>query len=171
MPNEAVKRAGWRNVFLRRDVDMTRGGIAGNMIRFAVPLLLGNFLQQLYNLTDTWVIGQMEDSAAYAAVGNIGPVINILIGFFLGFSTGAGVVISQYYGKKDYRGVHDAVHTTVAATLVMALIFTALGVAMTPMILRVMLHVDPSDPETLVVYPHAVRYLTIYFFGVSGLLL
>lgn len=171
MPPDAAAAPQKKFSLLKRDVDMTRGSIVGNMIRFAVPLLLGNFLQQLYNLTDTWVIGQMDDSAAYAAVGNIGPVINILIGFFLGFSTGAGVVISQYYGKKDYKGVHDAVHTTVAATLVMALIFTVLGVSMTPLILRVMLHVDPSDPETLVVYPHAVRYLTIYFFGVSGLLL
>ncbi len=171
MPDEAVRRSGWRNIFLRRDVDMTKGGIAGNMIRFAVPLLMGNLLQQLYNLTDTWVIGRMDDSAAYAAVGNVGPVINILIGFFLGFSTGAGVVISQYYGKKDQAKVHDSVHTTVAATLIMCVIFTTLGVSMTPLLMRMMLHVDPSDPETMIVYPYAVRYLTIYFAGVSSLLI
>ena len=171
MPDEAVRRSGWRNIFLRRDVDMTKGGIAGNMIRFAVPLLMGNLLQQLYNLTDTWVIGRMDDSAAYAAVGNVGPVINILIGFFLGFSTGAGVVISQYYGKKDWSKVHDSVHTTVAATLIMCVIFTTLGVSMTPMLMRMMLHVDPSKPETMIVYPYAVRYLTIYFSGVSSLLI
>lgn len=171
MPDESVKRMRLKDFFIRRDVDMTQGSIAGNMIRFAVPLLMGNFLQQLYNLTDTWVIGQLDDSAAYAAVGNLTPIINILIGFFLGFSTGAGVVISQYYGKKNFDKVHDAIHTTVAATLIMCVIFTTLGVTMTPLLLRLMLHVDEAKPETLVVFPYAVRYLTIYFSGVSALLI
>ncbi|MBO7519378.1 MAG: MATE family efflux transporter, partial [Clostridia bacterium] len=80
---------------------MTEGSIVKNLVKFALPLLLGNMFQQLYNMVDTYVIGQTGDISAYAAVGSVGPIINILIGFFLGFSAGAGVVISQYFGAGD----------------------------------------------------------------------
>lgn len=69
---------------------MTVGSIPGNLIRFALPLLAGNLFQQFYNMVDTWVIGQTGETGAYAAVGSVGPIINILIGFFLGLSSGAG---------------------------------------------------------------------------------
>ena len=89
---------------------MTEGPIAPLMIRFAIPLLLGNLFQQLYNTVDTWVVGNFVSNEAFSAVGTVGPIINMLIGFFLGLSSGAGVVISQYYGarrheepKEDYR--------------------------------------------------------------------
>ena len=85
----------------RRDMDMTSGSIVSNILKFAFPLLLGNLFQQLYNMVDTWVIGQTGNNGAYAAVGSVGPIINTLIGFFLGLSSGAGVLISQYYGAKD----------------------------------------------------------------------
>lgn len=74
----------------KHDVDMTVGSIPGNLIRFALPLLAGNLFQQFYNMVDTWVIGQTGETGAYAAVGSVGPIINILIGFFLGLSSGAG---------------------------------------------------------------------------------
>ena len=95
---EAIKRLGFGK---KKAMDMTRGSIAKNIIVFALPLLVGNLFQQLYNLVDTWVIGQTGNTAAFAAVGSVGQVINILIGFFLGFSSGAGVIISQYFGAKD----------------------------------------------------------------------
>ena len=152
-------------------MDMTDGNILGQLIRFALPLLLGNLFQQLYNMVDTWVIGQTGDNAAYAAVGNVGPVTNIMVGFFVGFSTGAGVVISQYFGKKDFEMVKKAVHTAVAVTGILCVVFTAAGVLMTPTVLRLMLHVDPADPASMNVYYPAKRYLTIYFAGISGLLL
>ena len=153
----------------RHDVDMTEGNIAGNLIRFALPLLVGNLFQQLYNMVDTWVIGQTGQDGAYAAVGSVGPIINILIGFFSGLATGAGVVISQYYGSKDDKRVHDTVHTSIAMTLVMAVLFTVLGVVMTPWILGLML--DSSSENPAAVYPFAKTYLTIYFAGVTGLLI
>ena len=84
---------------------MTTGSIAGNLLRFAIPLLIGNLFQQLYNMVDTWVIGQTGMNDAYAAVGSVGPIINILIGFFSGLSSGAGVVISQNFGAKNEQGV------------------------------------------------------------------
>ncbi len=152
----------------RKDMDMTEGNIIKNIVIFALPLLAGNLFQQLYNMVDTWVIGQTGNSGAYAAVGSIGPVTNILIGFFMGLSAGAGVVISQYYGAKDFENLKKAVHTSVALTLILGAIFTVIGVAMTPTVLKLMLH---SDGNEGVVYPYAKTYLTIYFSGVLGLMI
>ena len=96
--SSAVKRmVGGR----RHDMDMTTGSIAGNLILFALPLLLGNLFQQLYNMVDTWVIGQTGDTGAFAAVGSVGPIINIMIGLFSGLASGAGVVISRHFGAKE----------------------------------------------------------------------
>ena len=103
----------------KRDVDMTQGSVVGHLVRFAVPLIAGSLFQQLYNMVDTWVIGQTGVNAAYAAVGSIGPVTNILIGFYSGFATGAGVIISQYFGRKDNEGVQKAVHTTIFGMLIL----------------------------------------------------
>lgn len=152
----------------RSDIDMTEGSIFGNLLRFAFPLLIGNLFQQLYNLVDTWVIGQTDEAGAYAAVGSVGPIINILIGFFLGLSSGAGVIISQYYGAKNEQKVRDTVHTALFMTLVLGVIFTVIGVAMTPWILRLMLGGDEAASVTL---PYARTYLTIYFAGVMGLMI
>ena len=90
-------------------VDMTEGNITGHLIRFALPLLAGNIFQQLYNMVDTWVVGNFVSNEAFSAVGTVGPIVNMLIGCFLGFSSGAGVVISQYYGARRTERVHDAV--------------------------------------------------------------
>ena len=95
----------------RRDVDMTRGNVYGLLIRFAVPLLLGNLFQQLYNTVDTWVVGNYVGKEAFSAVGTVNPILNMLIGFFMGLSTGAGVVISQYYGAKQEDKVQETVRS------------------------------------------------------------
>ena len=150
---------------------MTEGNIYKNIIRFALPLLVGNLFQQLYNMVDTWVIGQTGVNGAYAAVGSVGPIINILIGFFSGLATGAGVVISRYYGSRDEGNVRKAVHTVIALTLGLAVVFTVLGVTMTPLVLRLMLHTDGAAADAESVYPYAKTYLTIYFAGVAALML
>ena len=151
-------------------MDMTQGSIVENLVFFSIPLLIGNLLQQLYNMCDTWVIGKYGEDAAFAAVGNVGPITNIMVGLFLGFSTGAGVIISQYYGKGDTENVQKTVHTAVTLTIWLSVIMTAIGVLGTPLILKSMLHVDPADPETMVVYNYAKPYLTIYFAGIASLL-
>lgn len=79
-----------RHARTRRDVDMTRGGITRHLIEFALPLLAGNVFQQLYNMVDTWVVGNFVSNEAFSAVGTVGPIINMLIGFFMGLSSGAG---------------------------------------------------------------------------------
>ncbi len=151
----------------KRDIDMTVGSIAGNLIRFTLPLLLGNLFQQLYNMVDTWVIGQSGNNGAYAAVGSVGPVINTLIGFFSGLATGSGVVISQYFGAKDEKKVHRAVHTAMMLTVVFAVVFSVLGYFLAPQLASLMLETDNSDPAVL---EAASVYLRIYFAGVSGLM-
>ncbi len=150
----------------KRELDMTQGSIIGNLMKFALPLLVGNLFQQLYNMVDTWVIGQTGENGAYAAVGSVGPIINILIGFFSGLATGAGVIISQHFGAKDRDGVRRAVHTSMAMTLVMGVLFTIIGVTMAPLMLKLMLRDTSSE-----IFPFAKQYLTIYFSGVMGLML
>ena len=148
----------------RYDVDMTQGSITKHLINFSLPLLLGNLFQQLYNMVDTWVVGNYVSNEAFSAVGTVGPVINTLIGFFLGLSSGAGVVISQYYGAGREEKVRQAVHTALMLTLVLGVVFTAAGIAMTPLMLQLMK--TPAE-----VAPEQAAYLRIYFAGVIGLLL
>ena len=148
----------------RRDVDMTEGSIIRHLITFAFPLLIGNIFQQLYNTVDTWVVGNYVSNEAFSAVGTVGPIITMLIGFFLGLSSGAGVVISQYYGAKKYDKVQDTVHTAILMTIILAVIFTFLGIAMAPFMIRFM-----KTPESVI--PESTAYLTIYFSGVIGLML
>lgn len=80
--------------------DMTQGSIWKQLLLFSLPLMAGNLFQQLYNTVDSIVVGNFVGKEALAAVGSVGPIINSLIGFFMGLSTGAGVIISQYYGCK-----------------------------------------------------------------------
>ena len=148
----------------RRDTDMTQGSIPRLLISFAVPLLIGNIFQQLYNTVDSIIVGNFVGRQALAAVGCTGPIINALIGLFAGLASGAGVVISKFYGAKDDEKLHASVQTTIALTLIMCVVLTFLGVIATPFMLRLM--ATPDD-----VFPEAVEYLRIYFWGVSGLLL
>ncbi len=152
----------------RHDRDMTQGSIVRNLILFTLPLLAGNLFQQFYNMVDTWVIGQTGENNAFAAVGSVAPIINILIGFFPGLASGAGVVISQYYGAKREEEVQRATHTALCMTLVLGVVFTVIGVVMAPWMLQMMLHTDGGDDG---VYPFAKTYLTIYFAGVIGLMI
>ncbi len=147
-----------------RGADMTQGNIASHIISFAIPLLLGNLFQQLYNTVDTWVIGNYASNEAFAAVGSVGPIVNMLIGTFSGLSSGAGVVISQYYGAKDEKRVSEAVHSSVVMTLILSVLFTVFGTLASPLLLRLMK--TPTD-----VFPESNTYLTIYVAGITGLLI
>ncbi len=143
--------------------DMTEGSIIRHFIVFAMPLLAGNLFQQLYNTVDTWVVGNYVGNAAFSAVGSVGPITNMLIGFFSGLASGAGVVISQYFGAKKYDKVEKSVHTSIVMTLLLALAFTVIGLGMT----TPMLHLMKATED---VFPEARTYLLIYFGGVSGLM-
>ena len=148
----------------RHDTDMTQGSISRLLFAFAVPLMLGNLFQQLYNTVDSLIVGNFVSKQALAAVGCTGPIINTLIGLFSGLAAGASVVISQYYGAKDEEKLGKAVHTTVMLTLVTCVLLTVVGVWATPLMLELM--DTPAD-----VIGEAELYLRIYFGGVAGLLL
>ena len=152
-----------KQLVFRRDTDMTKGSIWEHLIWFALPLLVGNIFQILYNTVDSIVVGNFVGKQALAAVGGSGPIINTLIGIFNGLSSGATVVVSQNYGAHDNKRVSEAVHSTIALTAVLSVIFTIVGMLGTPLMLRMM-----AVPED--VMPEALTYLRIYFAGVSGLL-
>lgn len=147
-----------------RDLDMTQGVIWKQLLIFALPLMVGNIFQQLYNTVDSIVVGNFVGKEALAAVGSVSPIITSLIGFFIGLSAGAGVVISQAYGAKDDERVSKAVHTTMTLTFLLCIVFSVLGVVITPVMLRLM--GTPAD-----VFPQAEQYLDIYFAGAAGLLI
>lgn len=147
-----------------KDVDMTQGVIWKQLLWFALPLLIGNIFQQFYNTVDSIIVGNFVGKEALAAVGSVGPIINTLIGFFMGLSTGAGVVISQAYGGKQNKKVGKAVHTTLMMTLFLCVVLTVMGILMIPTMLNLM-----STPEDI--FNEAYCYLEIYFAGVTGLLI
>ncbi len=147
----------------RNDIDMTEGSIIGLLIKFAAPLMLGYLFQQLYNTVDMLVVGNYVGKEALAAVGCTGPIVNTLIGLFMGLSIGSNVIISQYYGAHDFDSVHDVVHTTVFMTFILSVIMTIIGVAFVPYMLAFMN--TPDDVINL-----SSQYLRIYFYGITGLL-
>ena len=144
--------------------DMTQGTIWKHLLAFALPLMIGNLFQQLYNTVDSIVVGQFVSKQALAAVGSTTSIINMLVGFFSGVSVGAGVIISQRFGAKDPEGVHKAVHTTISLTLIIGFVGTVVGFVLAPIMLTLMK--TPQD-----VFVEAKTYLQIYFGGISGLML
>lgn len=137
---------------------MTEGVIWKQLIFFSIPLLIGNLFQQLYNTVDSVVVGQFIGKEALAAVGSSNPLINLIIGMFLGISVGAGVIVSQYYGAKNKEKMGWAVHTSIALSIVGGLFLTLIGVALSPVILRWM-----KTPDE--VLADSVLYFRIFFLG------
>ncbi len=148
----------------RATMDMTQGSITRELILFAIPLLAGNVFQQLYNTVDSIIVGREVGASALGAVTSVAPAINTLVGFFMGFSTGASVIISHNFGAKDIQGLRKAVHTAVACTFFLGLVLMVVGYFITPPLLVFM-----STPDS--VMPLATRYLQIYFLGILGLML
>ena len=145
-------------------MSMTEGTIWKKLVRFAIPLLLGNLFQQLYNAVDSLVVGNFCGNEALAAVSSSGSMQHLLIGFFQGVFIGASVIISRCFGAKDDEGMDEAIHTTVVFSLAMGVILTILGVTFTPTILRWM-----GTPEN--VMPNSVTYFRIYCMGLLGMVL
>ena len=146
------------------EADMTQGSIPRLLIHFSVPLLAGTLLQQMYGFVDAWIVGNYVSDAAFSALGALEPIILTLVNGFVGFSSGAGVVIAFYYGSGRHEEQADAVHTALAASAVISLLLTVLGVSLSPLMLQLM----KVQGE---VFDAAVAYLRIYFGGVTGLCL
>lgn len=128
------------------------------MLLFALPVFLGNVLQQFYNTFDTWVVGKFLGDNALAAVSSSGSLIFMMVGFFNGVAMGAGVMIARYFGARDDKSMELAIHTDVAFGLSAGVILTVAGVAFTPTILGWM--GTPAE-----VMPQSVSYFRCYFCG------
>ena len=140
---------------------MTQGPIWKRITYFALPIFLGNLFQQMYNTADSLIVGNFLGKNALAAVSSTGSLIFMLIGFLSGIAIGAGVVISRYFGGNKLEEMSQAVHTTVAFGLVAGVVMTAVGVGLSPQILRWM-----DTPEN-VMY-NSQLYLSIYLMGSLG---
>lgn len=143
---------------------MTDGNIWSRIIKFALPLALGYLFQQLYTAVDSIIVGNFVSKQALAAVGTTTPIVNMLIGFFTGLSSGASVVIARNFGAQNEKKVQDAVHTAIAMIFVLSIFATAIGVFMVPYMLRFMK--TPDD-----VFIESQTYLTIYFAGIASLMI
>ena len=143
--------------------DMTEGSIIKQVTLFALPLMLGNIFQMLYNTVDSIVVGNFVGKQALAAVGSTTMIVNMMVFFFNGFSTGAGVIIANLFGARNMEKLHKAIETTMAATFLLSVLFTVAGVAAVKPMLRFM-----ATPED--VFGEATVYLQIYIGGISGLL-
>ena len=144
---------------MKKSTVMTEGSIWKKILFFSIPLILGNLFQQLYNTVDSIIVGNYIGSEALAAVGSSGSLINLLIGFCIGASAGAGVVIAQFYGAQDREGVRKAVHTTIAIAIAAGAVLTVVGIVATPILLKAM-----GTPQE--VFDQASIYLKVYFGGI-----
>ena len=144
--------------------DMTEGAIFRQLLVFALPLVLGNVFQMLYNTVDSIIVGNFVSKQALAAIGSTTMIVNMMVFFFNGFSVGAGVAIGQYFGARDLEKLHRAIETTMTATFLLSVFFSLAGVVLVEPLLHLM-----NTPDD--VFRDATVYLRIYLGGISGLLI
>ena len=144
-----------------KTIDMTQGEPLGLIVRFSLPLLVGNAFQQLYNMVDSWVVGQFVGTTALAAVGIAFPVVFLLSSLFIGLSIGASVMIAQFIGSEDRDAVRRSVNTAYGAFMVSIIPLTLFGLAIAGPVLRLI-----QVPEST--YDQAHIYLLVVFAGIIG---
>ncbi len=141
--------------------DMTVGKPSSSLIRFAVPLLIGNIAQQLYSTVDSIIVGKYVGDGALASVGASGPIINLLLVLFMGVSVGAGIMVSQYFGAKERDKLSESVGTAITATIVSSLFITVVGLLITDWAMVLL-----KTPEDIL--EMTCNYMKIIFIGMLG---
>lgn len=149
---------------VKRTQSLTEGSIPGAIARFALPLFLGQLLQQCYNMADAWVVGNYASNDAFAAVSSGGSLTFLIIGFFNGIAVGGGVVISRYFGARDQAATSKAIHTVFLFGLLSSVFATAAGLLLIPWLLQRM----GTPPDVL---PYSLAYFRVYFGGVTTVIL
>ncbi|MGP1416117.1 MAG: MATE family efflux transporter [Treponema sp.] len=139
--------------------DLTEGSEAKVLILFSLPMLLGNLLQQLYNVVDTIVVGKYVSEKALSAVGQAFPIVVVFLSLIMGFSLASNILIAQFLGAKKFDNVRKTVHTTIKTILWFGILMSIIGFLLTPYILHIMK--VPKD-----VLEIAERYVRITFIGV-----
>ncbi len=151
-----------RNTEVTRQNQITEGVIWQQILLFFFPILFGTFFQQLYNAADAMIVGRFVGKEALSAVGgSTGMLTQMVVGFFVGLSSGASVIISQYYGAKRPEMVGYAVHTAVAFSILSGFVIMVLGIWLAPWMLEAM-----GTPED--VLDMSVLYIRVYFAGIIG---
>ena len=148
---------------LNKEISLTEGNIYEGLIIFAIPLILTNFLQQLYNTADLMIVGRFAGKNPMAAVGATGHLSTLLVGLFLGLTTGAGVIISTYYGMNDKRKLRDSVGCAYFLAILSGIIITIGGILTTPLFLKLL-----DTPKEIM--KDAVNYMRIFYLGSTPLL-
>lgn len=152
----------WKSKRLTGAVDVnqiTGGVIWKTLLAFFFPIMLGTFFQQMYNTADAIIVGKFVGKEALAAVGgSTGTLINLIVGFFVGISSGATVILSQFYGARNDEKAQQTVHTAIAMALCGGAVIMAFGFLAGPLLLKMI--GTPAD-----VLPHSTAYIRIYFLG------
>lgn len=141
--------------------DMTVGNPTTVLLKFALPLLLGNFVQQLYNTVDAIVVGYYIGDSALAAVGAANPILNLLLSLFMGVATGAGIVVAQYFGAKDRKMLSASVGNILFLTIVTSVFVSVIGVVASRPFLDLL-----QTPDSII--DGASAYLMIFMAGFLG---
>ena len=141
--------------------DMTQGSPMANLVKFSVPLLIGNMAQQLYSTVDSIVVGNYVGDKALAAIGASMPIINLLLVLFMGISVGASIMVSQYFGAKEKEKLSATMGTTITATFVTSLVIMVVGPLITHPIMTAL--ETPDD-----IYEASCIYMIIIFLGFMG---
>ena len=140
---------------------MTLGSPAKRIMEFALPMLLGNFAQQLYNTADSIIVGKFVGDNALAAVGSAMPILNLLLALFVGIATGAGIVVSQSFGARDRDGLTKAVGNCIALSFLATILIMIIGPLVTMPLLTLL-----GTPDSIIGW--CAQYLNIYFLGIVG---
>ena len=149
----------FRKLFAAKD--MTQGAAWKRIAEFAVPMLIGNIAQQLYNTADSVIVGRFVGDNALAAVGSASPILNLLLALFIGVSTGAGIVVSQYFGAKDREKLSNAIGNCLSLTVITTFVIMLIGPVVTMPMLRLL-----GTPESIILW--CADYLKIFFIGCGG---
>ena len=148
-----------------KDNPITQGVIWKQLLLFFFPILIGTFFQQLYNTVDSVIVGQFVGKEALASVGgSSAQIVTLVVGFFTGLSSGAAVTIAQFFGAQDEKSANQGLHNAYALSLTAGIILTAIGIVLTPSMLRLM-----NTPEDIL--SDSIIYLRIYFAGIIFVLI
>ncbi|MBR5252123.1 MAG: MATE family efflux transporter [Oscillospiraceae bacterium] len=142
----------------QKNLDMLGGSLVGNIWAFAVPLMLTNLLQMLFNAADTIVVGRFAGQQALAAVGATGSLCFLLVGLFNGLAVGSNVIIARYIGANRQENIQKAVHTSIAMAVVCGVVLAVVGFFISKPMLRLM-----STPADII--DMSTLYMRIYFVG------
>lgn len=143
-------------------IDMTIGKPGKQIVAFAIPMLIGNIAQQLYNTADSIIVGRYVGDNALAAVGSAGPILNLLLVLFVGISVGAGIMVSQYFGAREREDLSGTIGNCITLTAISSLIIMAAGPFISGPLLRYL-----DTPVSIIGWCES--YLNIIFIGIAGL--